>query len=132
MPSVTFEGGTHREIVDQVRIWLASVDAEAETSIAMSDVVIQSADLTHDALKVIAQAAPGPVAESEIFKALNNMGHIGTEATRDAALAGINSVESATGGSVVRNVAERGSRAVWQMSAPIARQILKAAVNEVK
>ena len=130
MPSVTFEGATHPEIVDQVRAWLISAEAELEGGAAVAHMVNQTADLTKDALRVIAKAAPEGIAQSDLVTALTDLGHAGTDASRDIALAGIDTVETVTGGSIVRNVAERGSKAVWQMSVPVAKQILKVATSD--
>lgn len=123
MATVSFEGETHDEIVQKVRAWLDSVD-EAESGIA--DVISQQAEITKDALRIIAASAPGPIAENDVVKSLTKMGYKATDATRDAALTALNTLESATGGSMVKNVAEQGSKAMFKMNASIAKQFLKA------
>jgi len=123
MATVSFEGETHDEIVAKVRAWLESVDS-GETG--MADMINQQAAITKDALRIIAQSAPGPIAESDVVKSLTKMGYKATDATRDAALTALDSLESATGGSMVKNVADQGSKAMFKMNAAIAKQFLKA------
>ena len=123
MPTVSFEGDTHDEIVAQVRAWLASVDAGTTT---MADVVNQQAEITKDVLKIVAESAPGPIAENDVVKALTEMGYKATDATRDAALSALASFESATGGSMVKNVADQGAKAMFKMNKSLAKQFLKA------
>ena len=126
MPTVSFEGDTHDEIVAKVRAWLESVEA-GETD--MEAMINQQAALTKDALRVIAQSAPGPIAESDVIKSLTKMGYKTTDATRDAALMALSSLETATGGSMVKNVADQGSKAMFKMNAAIAKQFLKAVTD---
>lgn len=131
MPDLTFHGETHDEIVQKVRRWLASVDgAASEQAVAPTDVVNASAELTKDALSVIARSAPGPVAESDVVKALTTMGYKATDATRDAALSGLDALDTATGGSAVKKVAKAGRQAVYEMNAEFAKQVLKTVVRD--
>jgi len=127
MATVSFEGETHDEIVTKVRSWLESVEA-GETGVA--DMINQQAAITKDALRIIAKSAPGPIAESEVVKSLVKMGYKATDNTRDGALAALNSLESATGGSMVKNVADQGSKAMFKMNAAIAKQFLKAVTDD--
>ena len=126
MPRVTFEADTHAEIVAQVRRWLASLDADEEGQITLDTAIVQGADLTKDALRVVASVAPAPIAQSDVVKALTGMGYKATDATRDRLRDGLASVEALTGGSVVRRVGERGRDAVFEMNATIAKQVLRA------
>lgn len=130
MAELSFQGETHDEIVQKVRRWLASVDGVKEGDRSVADVVNQSAELTKDALSVIAKSAPGSVAQSDLFKALTTMGYKATDATRDATLSSLDAVETATGGSVVRKVADSGSQALFEMNAQIAKAMLKALVKD--
>ncbi len=130
MASLSFDGQTHDEIVQKVRRWLASVDGEAVDQMGVADVVNQSAELTKDALRVVAQSAPGSVAESDLMKALTTMGYKATDQTREAALGALDAIETATGGSVVRKVAEVGTKGVFQMNSALAKQFLKAVVKD--
>lgn len=126
MPRVTFEADTHAEIVGQVRRWLASLDADDDGQITLDTAIAQGADLTKDALRVVASVAPAPIAQSDVVKALTDMGYKATDATRDRLRDGLASVEALTGGSVVRRVGERGRDAVFEMNAAIAKQLLRA------
>lgn len=125
MPKVIFEGDTQAEIVAQVKRWLASTDAELDGSISVSQAIEQGAEVTKDALRIIAAAAPKPVAENEVVKALTDMGYKATDATKARLVQGLDQVEDLTGGSVLKTVSERGRNAVYEMNVVIAKQILK-------
>jgi hypothetical protein len=127
MATVSFEGETHDEIVGKVRAWLESVEASQTNMAAM---ISQQATLTKDALRIIAESAPGPISDNDVVKSLTKMGYKATDATRDAALTALSSLESATGGSMVKNVADQGSKAMFKMNAAIAKQFLKAVTND--
>jgi hypothetical protein len=126
MPSVTFEGETHGEIVVKVRRWLASVDGQEESGISAAEAVTQGAELTKDALRIIASAAPEPVAQSDLVKGLTNMGYKATDATRAAVVSGLDSIEEMTGGGVVQQATDVGRKVVWSMNATIAKQLLRS------
>jgi hypothetical protein len=126
MPQVTFEADTHAEIVAQVRRWLASLDANDDGLIDLQTAINQGADITKDALRIVASVAPAPIAQSDVVKALADMGYKATDATRDRLRDGLANVEAVTGGSVVRRVGERGREAVFEMNATIAKQLLRA------
>jgi hypothetical protein len=125
MPKVIFEGETQQEIVAQVKRWLVSMEADEQGSITISQAVEQGAGLTKDALRIIAAAAPKPVAENEVVKALTDMGYKATDVTKERLVDGLRNVETLTGGSVLQTVSERGRSAVYEMNVNIARQILK-------
>ena len=126
MPRVIFEGETQQEIVAQVKRWLASLDAEDDGSITVQQAIAQGADLTKDALRIVATAAPKPIAQNDIVKALTDMGYKATDATAQRMVDGLESVDELTGGSVVKTVGSRGRNAVYEMNVTIAKQILKA------
>jgi hypothetical protein len=126
MPKVIFEGDTQAEIVQQVRRWLSSLEADGDGHVTVSQAVTQGAELTKDALRIIAAAAPKPVAENEVVKALTSMGYKATDATKDALVTGLDQVEELTGGSVLKSVGDRGRAAVYEMNSAIAKQILKS------
>ncbi len=130
MPSLAFDGETHDEIVQKVRRWLASVDGDELADVGAADVVSQSAELAKDTLRVIAEAAPGGVAQSDLFKALTTMGYKATDATKDAALASLDAIETASGGGVVKNVAEMGTKALYEMNAQVAKGVLKSLIKD--
>jgi hypothetical protein len=125
MPKVIFEGETQQEIVAQVKRWLVSMEADDQGSITISQAVEQGAGLTKDALRIIAAAAPKPVAENEVVKALTDMGYKATDVTKERLVDGLRNVETLTGGSVLQTVSERGRSAVYEMNVNIAKQILK-------
>ena len=100
MPTVSFEGETHDEIVRQVRRWLASMDGP-ESHLSAVQAIDRGAQLTKDALQVIAAAAPGPVADSEVTKALVGAGYELTDGSRRAIVNALNALSDVTGGGVV-------------------------------
>ncbi len=126
MPTLSFDGETHGEIVVKVRRWLASLDGEEGSSLSPTEAVNQGAEVTKDALRIIAAAAPEPVAQSDLVKGLTNLGYKATDTTRSAVVAGLDSIEEMTGGSVVRQATETGRKVVWQMNSTVAKQILRA------
>jgi hypothetical protein len=126
MPTLSFDGETHGEIVVKVRRWLASLDGEEGSSLSAAEAVNQGAELTKDALRIIAASAPDPVAQSDLVKGLTNMGYKATDTTRSAVIAGLDSIEEMTGGSVVRQATETGRKVVLQMNSTVAKQILRA------
>ena len=123
--TVTFEGDSHADIVHQVRIWLETVEAAGDQRLTPSEAVEQGGQLYKDALKVIASAAPRPVAENEIVKSLTEMGYRATDATTARLVDGLERMEEVSGGTVVRDVAETGRSAVWEMNSALAKQLLK-------
>ncbi len=125
MPSLSFEGETHGEIVVKVKRWLASIENNDETLLTRVEAIEQGAELTKDALRIIASSAPSPIAQSDILKGLTNMGYKATDATKGALVSGLDSIEEATGGSVVRQVSKAGRRVAYEMNSTIARQVLK-------
>lgn len=125
MPKLIFEADTHQELVGQVRRWLASLEADEEGSISVSQAITQGAELTKDALRVIAAAAPKPVAQNELVRSLTEMGYKATDATSKALVDGLENVETLTGGSVLRQVSQAGRNAVYQMNVAVAKQVLK-------
>jgi hypothetical protein len=129
MASLSFEGETHDEIVQKVRRWMASLDGQEGEVLTAAEAVSQGAELTKDALRVIAAAAPGPIAQSDVVKALTTMGYQATDATRNAMLAGLDAVETATDGGLVKKVSGAGSKAVYEMNVAIARQLFRNVTN---
>ncbi len=125
MATLSFEGETHGELVVKVRRWLASLEGRDEGSLTRVEAVEQGAELTKEALRVIASSAPEPIAQSELVKALTAMGYKATDATKEAIVDGLDSVEEMTGGSVVRMAREAGKSVAYQMNSTIARQILR-------
>jgi hypothetical protein len=127
MASLTFEGETHAEIVQKVKRWLQSVDkGEEVTKLTPAEAVERGAELYKDALQVIAAAAPGAIASSEVVKALTGMGYKATDQTKEAVINALDSIEEMTGGSIVKRAEDASRSIVYEMNATIARQILKA------
>ena len=126
MPKVIFEAETQAEIVAQVKRWLASLEADDDGLITLNQAIAQGAELTKDALRIIASAAPKPIAENEVVKALTDMGYKATDATKERLVEGLVQVEDLTGGSVLKTVSAKGRNAVYEMNVIIAKQILKS------
>jgi hypothetical protein len=123
---VTFEGETHEDVVKEVRAWLETVEPASDDPLSPSQAIEQGADLTKDALRIIAAAAPAPVAQNDVFKALTDMGYKATETTRDRLIEGVGLLDTVTDGELVKQARDTGRTAVYQMNATVARQILKA------
>lgn len=123
MPTLSFEGETHQEIVRKVRRWLASLD-ETEDALTAVEAVERASELTKDALTIIAQAAPAPVRSSEVMKALTRMGYDATENTKRALVSGLDTLSEAEGGVLNRFEGARKA-AVYEMNAAVAKQILR-------
>ena len=125
MPTLSFEGESHDEIVRKVRRWLASIDGGELEHISMPEAVERASELTKDALTVIAQSAPGPIARSEVFQALTRMGYDVTEATKKAVISGLDNLADAEEGVLDRAQGARKA-VVYEMNAAVARQLLRA------
>lgn len=126
MATLSFEGETHGELVAKVRRWLASVEGAQEGHLSPVAAVEQGAELTKEALRVIAAAAPEPIAQSELVKALTGAGYKLTDTAKEALVDSLDSVEAITGGSVLRLARDARRSAVYQMNSAIAKQILRA------
>src|SRR5437868_6953362 len=103
MPTLSFEGETHGELVAKVRRWLASVDGEEETR-TPAEVIAASAELTKDALRIIASAAPAPVAESEVVKGLTALGYQVTDAASSSLVDALDALSSITSDRLLKRV----------------------------
>ncbi len=125
MPQLIFSAETQQELVAQVRRWLASAEADVDGQLSVSAAVVQGAGLTKDALRIIAAAAPAPVAQNDVVKSLTAMGYRATDVTSKAIVDGLSSVETLTGGSVVRRVTEKGTSTLWSMNTKVAKQVLR-------
>ena len=127
MPSLSFEGETHAEIVIKVKRWLQSVEGGEEvTRLTPVEAIERTAELTKDALRVIAAAAPERVAQNDVVKSLTSMGYKATDQTRDAVVASLDSLDELTGGGVLKRVEDASRSIVWEMNSAVAKQILKA------
>lgn len=127
MASLSFEGETHGEIVLKVKRWLQSVEGgEDETHLSAVEAVERGAELTKDALRVIAAAAPAPIASNEVVKGLTAMGYKATDQTKEAVISGLDSLHELTGGSVLKRAEGARRSIVYEMNAAMAKQVLKA------
>jgi hypothetical protein len=93
------------------------------------EAVERASELTKDALTVIAQAAPGPIARSEIVKGLTRMGYEATDSTKRALVAGLDALADAgsapDGASLLRRIEKARNSVVYEMNSAVARQILR-------
>ena len=126
MPELSFDGETHGELVMKVRRWLASVDGQEPSQLTAVEAVNQGAELTKEALRIIASAAPEPIAQSEVVKGLTNMGYKVTDGAKAAVVTGLDTIEEATGGGVVRQATRAAGKVAYQMNATMARQLLRS------
>ena len=126
MPELRFDGETHGELVVKVRRWLASVEGEESSQLSAVEAVNQGAELTKEALRIIASSAPEPIAQSDVVKGLTNMGYKVTDGTKAAVVAGLDTIEEATGGGVVQQASKAAGKVVYQMNATMARQLLRS------
>jgi hypothetical protein len=125
VPQLTFEADTHAELVTQVKSWLTSVERGTDGQISVAEAITQGAGLTKDALRIIAAAAPGPVAQNDLVKGLTGMGYKATDVSSKALVDGLRSVETLTGGSVLREVRKTGTGLFWSMNQKVAKQVLR-------
>lgn len=126
MPTLSFDGETHGEILVKVRRWLASVEGTEVANVSTVDAINQGAELTKEALRIIATAAPEPIAQSDVVKGLTNMGYKVTDVTKDALVSGLDSIEETTGGGVVRQASKAAGKVVYEMNSTMARQLLRS------
>ncbi|MDH4171293.1 MAG: hypothetical protein OEW42_17050 [Acidimicrobiia bacterium] len=126
MPELRFEGDTHAELVSQVRAWLGSIEAEGPS---LAGVVDQSAALTKDSLRLLAEAAPGELAGSDVVSGLTDMGYKMTDATRDRVLNGLDLLAKATDGTFVgratKGATDASAKVLFSMNSALAKQFLK-------
>ena len=125
MATLSFEGETHDEIVEKVRRWLASAERPPLVG-AVAEAVAAASDVTRDALTVIAEAAPGPVARSDLVKALVKLGHESNEATKRSTLAALDALSEASDGTLLKRIERARNSVVYEMNSAVARQLLGA------
>jgi hypothetical protein len=125
MPTLSFEGETHDEIVRRVRRWLLSAEGSAG-HLGAGEVVEHLSELTKDALSVIAAAAPEPVAHNEVVKGLARMGYEVTDQITHAVLNGLNAVSELSGENVVKRVEDARRTVSYEMGTAVARRFLRA------
>jgi len=127
MASLSFEGETHDEVVLKVRRWLASVDGtEDDAHLTPVEAVERGAEITKEALRVIASAAPGQIADSDVVKSLTSLGYRVTDQTRDAVVSSLDALAELTGGGLVQRAEGASRSAVYEMNKEIARHLLRS------
>ena len=124
MATLSFEGETHAEIVAKVKRWLTSLEGQEELR-TPAEAISAAADLTKEALRVIASSAPAPVAQSEMVKGLTAMGYQMTDAASSAVIDALDAMSEVTGDRVLKRVRDMGTSAVFEMNKAVAQQILK-------
>jgi hypothetical protein len=133
MATLSFEGETHQQLVLKVKRWLQSVEGGEEvTRLTPAEAVERGAELTKDALRVIAAAAPEPIASNDVVKSLTSMGYKATDSTKEAVISGLDSLDELTGGSVVKRAERTGRSIVYEMNAAVAKQVLRALRGSVQ
>jgi len=121
MPELKFSARTHPELVRQVRDWLATAEGER----TLSNVIIESSELTKDALRIIAAAAPAPVAESDLVKTLTKLGYRATDLTRATLVAGLASVSGTNDGLMMKTAKKASKTMLFTMTPRAAKQMRK-------
>jgi hypothetical protein len=124
--TLSFDGETHGELVQKVRRWLASVEGEEEGHLTPVEAIEQGAEITKEALRIIASAAPEPIAQNEVVKSLTSAGYKVTETVKKSLIDGLDSMGEVTGGSLVRTARDARKSIVYEMNSTVARQILRA------
>ncbi|MGH9062658.1 MAG: hypothetical protein ACRDZQ_06355 [Acidimicrobiales bacterium] len=131
MPTLSFEGDTHDEIVRQVRRWLAS-QAGGPSRAGASGAVERASELTKDALTALAQAAPEPLSRNEVFRALTRMGYEATDSTRRAVVAALDALADTSDGAggegqaLVKRIQRARNSVLYEVNAAVARQVVRS------
>jgi hypothetical protein len=126
MATLSFEGETHGEILQKVRRWLASLEGAEEGHLSPVEAIEQGAEITKEALRIIASSAPAPIAQSELVKSLTGMGYKATDATKQAVIDSLDAISEVSGGSFVKAARDARRSAVYEMNSAVAKQILRA------
>lgn len=125
MPTLSFEGETHGEIVAKVQRWLNSLEGEEKLR-TPAEAIQASGALMKDALGIVASAAPEPIAKSELVKGLTSMGYTVTDATSKALIDSLDGLAQITGDSFLKRARQAGSSAWLEMNSQVAKQVLKS------
>lgn len=124
MATLSFDAETHAELVAKVRRWLTSVEGEEELR-SPAEVISASGELTKDALRIIASAAPAPVAQSEVVKGLTALGYQVTDTASSTLVDALDALSTVTSERVLKRVRDAGAGAVFEMNKAVAAQLLK-------
>jgi hypothetical protein len=125
MATLSFDGETHDEIVAKVKRWLASLDG-AEERITATEAINASAELTKDALRIIAAAAPEPIAQSEVAKGLTAIGYQAADAGSKALIDALDALSAVTGDAIVKRARDASAKTMYEMNSAIAKQMLRS------
>jgi hypothetical protein len=126
MATLSFDGETHDEILAKVKRWIASVEGGGhDRPLSPTEAIGAGAELTKDALRIIAQAAPAPVAQSDVVKGLTNLGYTATDQVAKTAIDALDSLSAVTGGGLVKKVLDAQATALYEMNQAVAKQVLK-------
>jgi selenophosphate synthase len=109
MPTLSFEGETHDDLVRKVKRWLASAEPGA-AHLSPTEAVEKASEL----------------AERDVVKQLTKAGYDLTDTTTHAVITGLNALSDVTGGGLLKRVEGASKSVVYEMNAAVARQILKA------
>lgn len=123
MATLSFEGETHQELVTKVKRWLASLHGEEEL-LSPTEAVAAGAELTKDALRILANAAPKPVAQSDLVKGLTSMGYSVTDNTAKAVTELMGTVSQVSDGGV-KAVRDTQQNLLWEMNTALAKSVLR-------
>jgi hypothetical protein len=124
MATLSFEAETHAELVAKVRRWLTSVDGEEATR-SPAEVISASGELTKEALRIIASAAPAPIAESEVVKGLTALGYQVTDTASSTLVDALDALSNVTSEGMVKRVRDAGAGVMFEMNKAVAAQLLK-------
>ncbi len=125
MPTLSFEGETHDEIVGQVRRWLASTETDVGGApVITPEVVEQASALAKKALGAIADAY-GNGAHGDVVKALTRLGTELTDSTRQAMVAGLDLLDNVPETEASQRTDGTGRRVVDDLNTVMAKQVLK-------
>jgi hypothetical protein len=131
MATLSFEAETHPELVAKVRRWLASVDGQEEQR-TPAEAINASAELTKDALRIIASAAPAPVAESEVVKGLTALGYQVTDTASSTLVDALDAISNVTSEQLMKRARDAGAGVVFQMNKAVATQLLRGLRPRIK
>jgi hypothetical protein len=128
VPTLSFDGETHDEIVAKVRRWLTSVEGRTSPPTAVTATAVESAsELAKQALEVVADTY-GHGSHGEMVKTLTRLGTELTEGTKELMVSGLNfltEVSEANDWGARKQTQGMGRRMVSDFNTAMAKQFLK-------
>jgi hypothetical protein len=100
------------------------VDGEEEVR-SPAEVIGASAELTKEALRIIASSAPAPVAQSEVVKGLTALGYQMTDTASTAMIDALDALSNVTNERMVKRMRAASTEAMFEMNKALAAQLLK-------